>query len=160
MVGRSLEAALNGTGKEPRSRLRLLVADDSPEVIQEIVHLLHSQHDILRTVPDGRALVEAASELHPDLVVSDFSMPGLNGIDAGRHILQQGYCRNVILLTMYSDAQLVSAAVAAGIAGFVLKADAGEELHEAIRRVAAGDRYISRGLDAGGKYAEDKRPAC
>jgi len=127
-------------------RLRLLVADDCPEVVEEIVNLLTPEHDVLRTVPNGTVLMEAASELHPDIVVTDFNMPGLNGIDAGSRILQRGLCGGIVLLTMYNDSQLVKAAIDAGIAGFVHKADAGEELSLAVRRVASGEVYFSRGI--------------
>jgi len=130
----------------PVVRLRLLVADDSPTVVEEIVSLLEPTYHVLRTVQNGVALVESASELRPDVVVSDFAMPGLNGIDAGRKILEKGLCRAVILLTMYNDAQLIGAAVDAGIAGYVLKADAGEELIPAVQRVAGGERYFSHGI--------------
>jgi len=127
-------------------RLRLLVAEDSPAVVEEIVSLLEPTYHVLRTVRNGVALVETASELRPDVVVSDFAMPELNGIEAGKKILQKGLCRAVILLTMYNDAQLIGAAVDAGIAGYVLKADAGEELIPAVQRVAGGERYFSRGI--------------
>ena len=132
------------------NRLRLVVADDCPEVIEEIVSLLQSEYDVLRCVESGEILVEAASELHPDLVISDFNMPGLNGIDASRKIIDAGSCQSVILLTMYNDSQLIRAAIDAGIHGYVLKADAGEELSLAVRRVADGGNYFSRGITAPG----------
>jgi len=131
-------------------RLRLVLADDCPEVVEEIVSLLQPEYDVLRSVGNGEILVEAASELRPDIVISDFNMPGLNGIDAGRRILRSGSCQSVILLTMYNDSQLIKAAVDAGIKGYVLKADAGEELNLAVRRVADGENYFSRGIKGTG----------
>ncbi len=129
-----------------RPRIRLVLADDHTDVLEEIQHLLAPQFDVLRTVRDGPALVEAVAELRPDAVVSDFQMPGLNGIEAGAQILQQGLCKAVILLTMYNEPLLVNQALAAGIRGFVLKVDAGDELVPALHEVMGGGRYLSQGV--------------
>ena len=127
-------------------RVRLVVADDHRDVSEEIVNLLKPEFDVLRSVENGSVLLEAASQLRPDVVISDFNMPGLNGIDAGRRILREGFCSAVILLTMYNDPQLVQIAIEAGIRGYVLKVDAGEELILAVQRVVSGEAYFSRGV--------------
>jgi len=130
----------------PADRLRLVLADDCPALIDEIVALLAPEHTILDCVGDGTRLVDAVNRLHPDVVVSDINMPRLNGIDAARRLLDGGACRAFVLLTVNNDSLLVTAAVDAGIRGFVLKADAGEELSQAIRDVFAGATYFSRGI--------------
>jgi len=78
------------------------------------------------------------------VVISDIGMPGLTGIEACRRILQGGFSRNAILLTMYDDPELVRSALEAGIRGYVLKVDAGEELVSAVKTVLIGNAYLSR----------------
>jgi DNA-binding NarL/FixJ family response regulator len=129
-----------------RPRIRLVLADDHTDVLEEIEHLLAPQFDVLLTVRDGPALIEAVAELRPDAVVCDFQMPGLNGIEAGAQILRQGLCKAVVLLTMYNEAVLVNQALAAGIRGFVLKVDTGEELVPALCEVMGGGGYLSQGV--------------
>ena len=132
---------------EPRRpKLRIVLADDHPEVREQIRELLASEFDVIGAVSSGLQLVEAAAALQPDLVVSDIAMPGLDGIEAGRRSLNGGFARGAVLLTMHNDPQLLEKARAAGIAGFVLKVDAGEELIAAIGEVAAGRTYISRSV--------------
>ena len=123
-----------------------MLADDCRAVIEEIVSLLAPEHTILDCVGDGAQLVDTVNRLRPDVVVSDINMPHLNGIDAARRLLSGDACPAFVLLTVYNDAHLVNAAVDAGIRGFVLKADAGEELSRAIRDVFAGATYFSRGI--------------
>jgi DNA-binding NarL/FixJ family response regulator len=128
------------------SRLTLVLAEDSQAVADEIARLLEPEYTVLERVEDGAELVHKVGHLHPDVVVSDIDMPGLNGIEAGRRIVSSGTCASVILLTMYNDAHLVRAAMDAGIRGFVLKSDAGDELSQAIRAVFRGATYLSRSV--------------
>jgi len=92
------------------------------------------------------ALIQAAFELRPDAIISDINMPRLNGISAGRQILQEGLCKAVILLTTYNEPQLVASAMQAGIRGYVLKIEASEELVPAVRTVVGGGIYLSQGV--------------
>jgi DNA-binding NarL/FixJ family response regulator len=122
------------------------LADDHPDVRQEICQLLDSEFEVLCAVGDGAALVEAAIELRPDAVVSDIQMPKLNGIGAGCELLCRGLCEAIVVLSIYPDRHLVEAAAAAGILGYVLKLDASEELIPAVYAVLRGERYLSRGV--------------
>jgi DNA-binding NarL/FixJ family response regulator len=125
-------------------RPRIVLADDHPELLVEIGRLLAVEFDVLCSVREGFALVKAASELKPDVVISDISMPRLTGIEACRQILQSGFSKSAILLTIYDEPELVRIALEAGIRGYVLKADAGEELISAVRMVLIGHTYLSR----------------
>ncbi len=127
-------------------RYRVLLADDHLDVVRELHGLLAPEFDVVHTVSDGAEMVRMVAVLRPDAVISDFRMPGKNGIDAAREILQQNMCGAVVLLTTYDDVQLVRQALAAGMRGYVLKVDAGEELIPAVRSVLRGETYVSRGI--------------
>ena len=125
---------------------RVVLADDHAELLRQVRELLRSEFAILDEVSDGSMLIQSARQWKPDVVISDFQMSPVSGIDACRQILQDGSCRAAIILSMYNDRQLVTAALQAGILGYVLKVDAGEELIPAVRRVLNGSVYLSRGV--------------
>jgi DNA-binding NarL/FixJ family response regulator len=127
-------------------RLRVVLADDHPEMLEEIRSLLARQFEIVGSAGDGQALLAAVEQLRPDAVVTDIKMPLVDGIEAGRRILREGLCAAVILLTMYNDRRLVHRALESGIRGYVLKVDAGEELALAIETAAGGGTYLSSGV--------------
>lgn len=129
-----------------RERFRLVLADDSKDVLDELRQLLEFEFDVLIAVTDGSALIQAVTERRPDAVVSDIQMPGLGGIEAGEQIVRQGLCNSVLLLTMYNEPQLVGKALQAGIRGYVLKVDASEELIPALHTVLSGGSYLSRAV--------------
>jgi DNA-binding NarL/FixJ family response regulator len=129
---------------QARPRLRIVLADDHPDVREQVRELLASKFDVIGAVGGGLQLLAAADALRPDLVVSDIAMAEMDGIEAGRRSLERGLARAAVLLTMHNDPQLLKKAAAAGIRGFVLKVDAGEELIAAVDRVAAGGTYVSR----------------
>jgi DNA-binding NarL/FixJ family response regulator len=130
-------------------RLRVVVADDHAGVLEEIRQLLESEFDIVRAVGGGLALLEAAAAVRPDAVVSDIAMPDLDGIEAGRQIVERGEAGAVLVVTMHNDPDLVQKATDAGIRGFVLKVDIGDELIGAVRVVAGGGSYVSRSVRTG-----------
>lgn len=131
-------------------RARVLIADDHPLILAELVSLLRDQVDVVGTVSNGRSLVEAAVRLQPDVVITDISMPGMNGIDSLRSLKASRIVTKVIFLTMYNDSELVSEALRGGASGFVLKQAAGEELMTAIDEVLRGRVYLSPEV-AGGR---------
>ena len=122
---------------------RLLLADDHENLLQEIAALLDGEFEVVGVARDGTTLLNIAAHLHPDVVITDFAMPGLSGIHAGSMLLERGLCRAVVLLTMFPDRQLVAGAMQAGIQGFVLKIKAGEDLIPAVHSVLRGETYVS-----------------
>ena len=122
---------------------RVVLADDHAELLRELQSLLEPEFEIASAVSDGTLLMRSARESRPDLVISDFRMAGVSGVDACREILREGHCRAAILLTMYNDAQLVTSALQAGILGYVLKVDAAGELIPAAHKVLGGSVYLS-----------------
>ena len=127
----------------PPTKPRLLLADDHEDLLREVTELLERDFEVVAVVRDGAALLAHAALLNPDVVVTDFKMPKLSGIDASRKLLEQGLCKAVVLLTMYADPQLVNNALGAGIRGFVLKVKAGEDLIPAIQSALRGETFVS-----------------
>ena len=94
---------------------------------------------------DGRALVDAAETLSPDVIVTDIGMPGLNGIEAANEILRRHPDTRIVFVTVYSDPAVVERGLAIGALGYVMKTAAGDELLPAVRGAARGERHVSSG---------------
>lgn len=124
-------------------RIRVLLADDHAIVAQGIELLLKDSFELVGMVFDGRALLQAAVQLKPDVIVTDISMPLLNGLDAIRQLKKEGIDAKVVVLTMHPDVTLATQAFRAGASGFVLKVSAGEELIEAIHEIVCGRQYLT-----------------
>jgi DNA-binding NarL/FixJ family response regulator len=124
-------------------RLRLVMADDHVLVVEGIRRILDRDYEIVAVVPDGRAAVEAAAKLKPDVVLLDIAMPLLNGIEAARQIRGLDSPAKIIFVTMQTDRDYVRVAFRAGASGYVLKQAAPSELTEAIRTVVGGGLYLS-----------------
>ena len=125
------------------SRPRVLLADDHALLLGAFEKLLSADCDIVGQVSDGRALVDAAEELRPDVIVLDISMPLMNGLEAARHIKQKARGAKLVFLTMNEDSDLAAEAFRAGASGYLLKRSAASELLTAIREVLAGRSYVT-----------------
>lgn len=125
------------------SRPRILLADDHRLFLEGLENLLRSEFDLVGSVEDGLALVAAAKELRPDVVVTDLSMPGLNGIEVIRRIKDAGLEAKVVLLTMHEDPEYAAQALQEGASGYVLKHAASSELVAAIRLALDGQVYLT-----------------
>jgi CheY-like chemotaxis protein len=115
-------------------RPRILVADDHVETRAKIASLLASDFDVVSTVADGQAAVEAAGALYPELVVLDISMPRLNGFEAAALIRDLPDPPRIVFASAYEDASIVSAASALGASAVVRKREMLTELVPAVRR--------------------------
>ena len=122
---------------------RVLLADDHKIVLEGLRGLLEPEFELVGCVEDGRALVHAAAELRPDVVVADISMPLLNGIEAVRQIVKTRLPCKVVFLTMHADATYAARAFEAGASAFVLKHSAPAELVTAIKEVLKGNTYVT-----------------
>jgi DNA-binding NarL/FixJ family response regulator len=127
----------------PAHRPRILVCDDHLLVAEALKSLLAPEFDLVGVVEDGRALLDAASTLRPDVIVADVSMPHLNGIDALVQLRQSGDCTPVVFLTMHRDVTFARRALEAGASGFVLKHSAPVELVAAIHAALEGRTYLT-----------------
>jgi len=126
-------------------RPHVVIADDHPQVAVQLRHLIEDDFDVLAVASNGAELVEVVQALKPDVVVTDISMPGLDGLQAARLIgdLMPGV--RIIFVTMHNDPALARSALQVGH-GFVLKSAAGDELLDALRIVLDSGSFISPSL--------------
>jgi DNA-binding NarL/FixJ family response regulator len=124
-------------------RPRLLLGDDHALILDGIRASLQTEFDIVGVARDGKALVEAAARLHPDIVVLDISMPELNGFEAARHIREADPDIKLIFLSQHLNPAYVKHALRVGASGYVLKSGATEELRQAIAATLQGKTYIT-----------------
>jgi DNA-binding NarL/FixJ family response regulator len=147
--------------KRTKKSARILLADDHAVVIEGLRRILRSpQFNVVGAVSNGRELVDVATRLRPDLIVTDFAMPQLNGLDATRKILAGQNPPKIIFLTMHPELAYAIAALDAGVKGYVLKTAAGEELTDAIRAVLGGRIYLSRSIASAVERARTVRSAA
>jgi len=122
---------------------KVLLADDHSLLLTAFEKLLSGECDVVGQVTDGRALVAAAEDLNPDVIVLDISMPLLNGLEAARQIRHRFPDIKLIFLTMNEEADVAAEAFRLGASGYLLKRSAGSELSTAIREVMQGRSYIT-----------------
>jgi DNA-binding NarL/FixJ family response regulator len=122
---------------------RIIIADDHTMLVEAFEKLLSPECEVVAKVADGRALINAVRELHPDLVVLDLAMPLLNGLDAARQIKQFDRSIRLVFLTMNEDPDLAAEAFRMGGAAYLLKRSAGSELLTAIREAMRHRSYVT-----------------
>jgi DNA-binding NarL/FixJ family response regulator len=125
-------------------RPRVLLADDHRALLEAETALLFPYFDVVRTVSDGAALVSAASRLLPDVIVTDISMPILNGIDAAHKLLASGSTAKILFLTVHREREFVEACMGAGALGYVQKSSMKHKLVPAIQAALVGQSYVSQ----------------
>jgi two-component system, NarL family, response regulator NreC len=127
--------------------ISVLIADDHPIFRRGLKSLLESDgFTVVGEGADGMEAIQLAEKFRPDIVILDFSMPRLNGLDAAKEIRRISPRSKVILLTVHREEQYVLEALTAGIKGFVLKSEASPALAEAIQEVTRGNAYLSPGI--------------
>jgi DNA-binding NarL/FixJ family response regulator len=131
------------------NRPRILLADDHRMLAEGLRSMLSPEFDLVGVVEDGRAMVEAARELRPDVLIADITMPHLNGIEAMVQIKRDHPQIKVVILTMHNDVRYANRALKAGASGYVLKQSACTELVAAIRAALEGETFLTPALTAG-----------
>jgi DNA-binding NarL/FixJ family response regulator len=128
--------------------IRIIIADDHKIIVDGLRSLLekNSALKVVGQASDGLTAVRLAAEIAPDLVIMDISLPGLNGIDATRRILEANPRTKVIALSMHKDGRYIAEALKSGAAGYLLKESAFDELTAAIRTVMKGQAYLSASI--------------
>jgi len=122
---------------------RLLIADDHKLLAEACKTILEPEYEVVKIVTDGRALLEAAFALKPDVVILDIAMPLLNGLDAAGQIKHKMPAAKLVFLTMNMTAEVAAEAFRRGASAYVPKHSAIDELIFAIRKVVHGESYLS-----------------
>ena len=124
-------------------RARVFLADDNEEILQRVAQVLASEFDVVGTVLDGQALLDAVARLEPDVVVLDIAMPVLKGLEAAEGLHQSGSSTKIVFLTVNTNREVVRAALETGAMGYVVKAHLSKDLVPAIKAALAGVGYVS-----------------
>ena len=116
-------------------RPRVLLADDYPGMLKAVRRLLALECDVVGTVTDGSALLEAALRLQPDVIVLDLNLPNVHGLEACRQITQVNPEMKVIVFTAMSDPEIEQRSFAVGASAFVSKLGHADDLRSTIKRL-------------------------
>jgi DNA-binding NarL/FixJ family response regulator len=125
-------------------RPSILIADDHRLFAEGLRSMLSPLYDIVGIAMDGRELTEMAGRFKPDLILTDLSMPLLNGLDAVQNLAESNLRSRFVVLTMHLDVNLAVQAFRAGASGFILKTTSADELIKALQVVHEGGCYLSR----------------
>src|SRR6185312_6275012 len=142
----AMGASLHASRFMPPPRPRVILADDHLIVAEGIARLLGEAFDVVETVEDGDALLEAAQSTAADVIVADVVMPRQSGLKVLKELRARGSDMPLVFLSMHSEPAVVSAAMRAGANGYVLKTKAGRELITALETVLSGSSYITPSL--------------
>lgn len=112
-------------------------------MVERVVRELEPEFDVIASVANGQAAVEAGARLAPDVLVLDISMPVLDGLQAARKIRTSGSDVPIVFLTVHEDSDFAEAAFAAGAQGYVVKSRFATDLVHAVREALAGRRFVS-----------------
>ena len=126
------------------ARPRVLLAEDHAPIAAQLRALLEQDFDVVATVGDGRSLLATAETMHPDAVVTDIAMPGLDGLAATSALRDRHADIPVVLVTIHDDPEVMRAGFEAGALGYVLKRDAPDHLLPAVHLALRGERYVSK----------------
>ena len=125
--------------------VRVLVADDSPAVLENVVEMLREDFEIAAAVPDGNSVVRKVATLNPDVVVLDISLGDMTGFDVARRLREMNCRARIVFLTVHESVDFVRAAVALGASGYVFKSRASSDLKDAINAAVRGEEFLPAG---------------
>jgi len=124
-------------------KLKVVVADDNPEALRQMVSLLGAEFDVVATAENGQLALACVRRYEPDVVVLDLEMPILNGIEVTRELRKLGPSSAVVICSVESDREIVQAAQQVGALGYVFKRRITEDLVMAVRSAASGEPFVS-----------------
>jgi DNA-binding NarL/FixJ family response regulator len=136
-----------------RTLARVLLADDSPSMLQAARLILEPEFQIVGTVDDGEGVVEAMESLKPDVIILDISMGLMNGLEAARLLTRTGSKAKIVFLTVHKDQEFIEEAFSAGAMGYVIKPRLGTDLVIAVREALMGHTFVSPDLITSPKHS-------
>ena len=132
--------------REHHTFVRVLLADDSPSMLQAARRILEPEFHIVGTVDNGQAVLQAAESLKPDVLILDISMGVMNGFEAARLLTRLGSRAKIVFLTVHRDQEFVEEAFSAGAVAYVIKPRLGTDLLVAVREALMGHTFVSPDL--------------
>jgi DNA-binding NarL/FixJ family response regulator len=126
------------------AKIRVVLADDHPEMIAEIRRTLDAEFEVIDSVDDGSQAVNAVIMMDADILVTDISMPVLDGLEAANRLRAANSRVKIIFLTMHEDRDYVAAALSTGASGYVTKTRLNDDLVHAIREALRGNVFVSQ----------------
>jgi DNA-binding NarL/FixJ family response regulator len=127
------------------NRPRILLADDHRIILERVRTLLQATFDVVGAASNGREMVLEALRLAPDVIVADIAMPELSGIEAAHELRERGSRAKLVFLTIHPNDEFVTACLAEGALGYVIKPQMKTDLIPAISAALAGQSFVSRG---------------
>ncbi len=125
--------------------VRVLIADDSPAVLENVVEMLQEDFVITAAVPDGKSVVIAVAKSTPDVIVLDISLGDMTGFEVARRLREMNCRAKIVFLTVHESVDFVRAAVALGASGYVFKSRADADLVDAINAAFRGEAFLPAG---------------
>lgn len=132
------------------NKLRLIVADDNPSVVRQLVSMLTAEFDVVTTAENGQVALECIRQHMPDVVVLDITMPVLNGIEVTRELQKLAPAPVVVICSAETEPEIVQAAQRAGAVGYVFKIHLVRDLIAAVKAAARGESFVSSCLASAG----------
>ena len=121
----------------------MLLVDDNPAVLRQVIQLLPGEFEVVGTLEDGAGLRVALEEHQPDIIVLDITLPRVSGIALASQLTQAGCPAKIVFLTVHSDPDYARAALAAGAIGYVVKTRLSLDLVPALQAAFHDTRFIS-----------------
>ncbi len=125
--------------------VRVLIADDSPAVLENVVEMLREDFVVAAAVPNGCSVVQEVAKLNPDVVVLDISLGDITGFEVARRLREMNCPARIVFLTVHESADFVRAAVELGVSGYVFKSRASLDLADAIKAASRGEEFLPAG---------------
>lgn len=122
-------------------KLRIIVADDNPKMLDQLVSLLRTEFDVVATAADGGSARECIQRYKPDVAVLDIVMPRINGIELSKELSIKGNSTRVVICSVENDPETIEAARNAGALGYVFKPRVARDLVAAVKSAAAGRAF-------------------
>jgi DNA-binding NarL/FixJ family response regulator len=123
--------------------VRLLLADDNPEILETLVDMLQPPYEVAGTLPNGASVLQQTERLNPDVIVLDISLGDMTGFEVVKQLKKMGSRAKVVFLTVHENIDFVRAAFDLEVDGYVFKSRIGSDLIDAINKVCAGGRFSS-----------------